>query len=74
MSFWLQDEHDAPLRLKSFSSSCTSGGKSTIKITLETSDPWALGDALRQLADVQKSQAAKPERKQRLALPAPEDQ
>ncbi|PTV94038.1 hypothetical protein C8J27_11089 [Rhodobacter aestuarii] len=73
MAFWIDGDRQNPLRLKSFSSSGTSSGKSTIKITLETSDPWALGDALRGLAEVQRSQNDKQEPKRRLALPAPEE-
>lgn len=74
--FWIEDDHDARLRLKGFSA--TSGaGRHTIRIVLETSDPYALGDALDRLASTQKSQRTKPApdpkpaAAKRLALPAP---
>lgn len=75
MTFWLDSDHTARLRLKSFSATATAG-KSTIRIVLETDDPYELGDALRRLADVQKGQRAKPSKAPKtspLALPAPSD-
>lgn len=75
MSFFLVDEPDSKLRLKSFSASAR-GGKSTIKIEVETDDPFELGYTLKSLAEVQKGQRAKPKPKAKakpLALPAPGD-
>lgn len=74
--FYLDADPDARLRLKGFSAT-SKAGKSTIRIELETADPYELGYALERLATVEKGQkakpkpAAKPEPVKRLALPAP---
>jgi len=75
--FFLSGEVDSGLRLKSFSAT-NRGGKSTIRIELETADPYELGYALSNLSEVQKAQrapkpppASKVKAPRRLALPAP---
>lgn len=83
MTFYLFGTPDCSLRLKSYSAT-TKGGKSTLRIEIETSDPHELAYALNELASVQAGQKApKPEPKPkarmlalpapRLALPSPED-
>lgn len=69
--FYLRGCHDEKLRLKSFSSTSRSG-KSTIKIELETNDPFELGYALQNLSEVEKGQKAKQAKPRRLALPPPD--
>lgn len=77
MTFYLFGKHDEALRLKSYASS-SRGTKMTIRIEIETSDPFAYGYALGQLAEVQKGQRTKPEKPKPkpkakpLALPAPQ--
>lgn len=75
--FFLSGDHDESLRLKSFGAT-SRGGKSTIRIELETTDPYDLGYALSKLSEVQKAQRApkptaapKKDAPARLALPAP---
>ncbi|WP_353429470.1 hypothetical protein [Paracoccus denitrificans] len=79
MTFRLFGLPEAELRLKSFSSS-SRGTRMTIRIEVETSDPFEFGYALRNLAEVQKGQRAKPKKTKPtpkpkvkpLALPAPQ--
>lgn len=74
MTFYLWDTPTAELRLKSYSS-ISRGEKMTIKIEIETSDPYEFGHALQRLAEIQKGQRAKPEPKAKakpLALPPPQ--
>lgn len=69
--FVLHGNYSEKLRIKSFSSS-SRGGKSTIKIEVETEDPFELGYALQKLSEVQKGQRTKPPARKPLALPKPE--
>lgn len=79
MTFYLFGTPDEKLRIKSVSSS-TSGGRATIRITLETSSMFDLGFALETLREAQKGQRAKPKpqpkpkaaKQKLLALPAPQ--
>lgn len=74
MSFMIWGSPEAKLRLKSFGHT-SRGGKSTIKIEVETDDPFELGYAIQSLAEVQKGQRAKPKPQPKakpLALPKPE--
>ncbi|WP_126976504.1 hypothetical protein [Frigidibacter oleivorans] len=61
MSFHLLGAPDETLRLKSFGST-SKGAKAVIRIEIETSDMWALGHALKELAEVQAGQQLKPAR------------
>lgn len=73
MSFYIFGKPESKLRLKSFSAS-NRGGKSTIRIELETEDHFELGYALQSLAETQKEQRAKPKppaKPKLLALPKP---
>lgn len=69
--FAISGDYASKLRIKSFSSS-SRGGKSTIKIEVETEDPFELGYALQKLSEVQKGQRTKPPARKPLALPKPE--
>jgi len=77
MGYFILSSDRAGLRLKSFGAT-SRGEKSTLRIELETTDPYELGYALTSLAEVQKGQRA-PQRPPspkknvatRLALPAP---
>lgn len=73
MTFYLFREPDEALRMKSYTSS-SRGTKMTIRIEVETSDPFSYGYALGQLAEVHKGQRTKPAKPKAplLALPAPQ--
>jgi hypothetical protein len=79
MTFYLFGTPDEKLRLKNYASS-SKGGKSTIRIEIETSDPYELGFALLKLGEVQKGQKPPPPPKparhakapKMLALPSPQ--
>ena len=75
MNFVIWDTSDTKLRLKSYGSTAR-GEKMTVRIEVETTDPFEFGYALQSLAEVQKGQRAKPKPKPKakpLALPAPGD-
>lgn len=70
MSFHLFGRPEDALRLKAFSAT-SRGIKTTIRIELETSDPWELSYTLEGLAKVKAGQSSPKSKSKPLALPAP---
>lgn len=77
MSFYISSRPDSTLRLRSYSA-ITRGGKTLLKIEVESADPFAVAYALTELAEVQTGQRDKPKLTPKpkaakvLALPAPD--